>query len=163
MQLYSILILAELWRFMQAGVGWDFGTPQEFFGFLGMFEIRTGWAALDGIHGLPWKHNRNMFKNKRVKCIHVWDQGNTYIYAFFYKEPVMPFKCLHLNTGSQDQLLAIMCSNTILTPICSGSCFLQHLYQRAGNGTYCFCPASNTKVISTDFNFFFLNLITPYV
>lgn len=42
MQLYSILILAELWRFMQAGVGWDFGTPQEFFGFLGMFEIRTG-------------------------------------------------------------------------------------------------------------------------
>lgn len=74
MQLYSILILVELRRFMQAGVRWDFGTRQEISGFLGMFKIRltsTGWAALDGIHGLPWKHNRNMVKNKRIKCIRV--------------------------------------------------------------------------------------------
>lgn len=82
MQLYSILILAELWRFMQAGVRWDFGTiGQEFFGFLRMFKIRltsTGWAALDGIHRFPWKHNRNMVKNKRIKCICVCGiRGNT--------------------------------------------------------------------------------------
>lgn len=64
MQLYSILILAELWRFMQAGVTWDFcNTAGGSLVFLGTFQIRltsTGWAALDGIHELPWKHNRNM-------------------------------------------------------------------------------------------------------
>lgn len=61
MQLYSILILTALWRFMQTGIRWDFGTLQEFFAFLGMFKICLGWAA---IHGLPWKHNRNMFLKK---------------------------------------------------------------------------------------------------
>lgn len=105
MQLYSILILAEVWRFMQAAIRWDFGTLQEFFGFLGMFEIRSGWAALDGIHGLPWKHNRNMFKNKGVKRIHVCGIKGTLIYAF-YQEPVMPFKYLHLNTGSLDHRIS---------------------------------------------------------
>lgn len=72
-------------RFMPAGVGWDFGTMQEFLGFLGMFEIRLTsrrWAALDGIHGLPWKHNRNIVKNEKKKknnkkyaCVS--DPGNT--------------------------------------------------------------------------------------
>lgn len=69
---------------MQAGVRWDFRTRQEISGFLGMFKIRLtsmGWTALDGIHGLPWKHNRNMVKNKRIKCIHVCGIQGTLKYA----------------------------------------------------------------------------------
>lgn len=86
MQLYSILILVELWRFMQAGVRWDFGTRQENSGFLGMFKIRltsTGWAALDRTHGLPWKHNRNMVKSKRIKCICVCVGSGEHLNMFF--------------------------------------------------------------------------------
>lgn len=75
--------------------------------FLGMFKIRltsTGWAALDGIHGLPWKHNRNMVENKRIKCIHVCGIQGTLEYVFFFLllQGVIPFKYIHLNTGSLD-------------------------------------------------------------
>lgn len=85
MPLYSILILAEVWRFMQAAIRWDFGTLQEFFGFSGecLRSAREG-PPLDGIHGLPWKHNRNMFKNKGVKRIHVCGIKGTLIYASFF-------------------------------------------------------------------------------
>lgn len=96
MQLYSILIFTELRRFMQAGIRWDFGTLQEFFGFLGMFKICPGWAA---IHGLPWKQNGNMFKNKRVKCIHVYVRSREHIYMHLTRNQLC-LKYLHLNTGS---------------------------------------------------------------
>lgn len=54
MQLYGILILAELWRFRQAGVRWDFRSLREFFGF----------SAPDG--PLPRIHNRHVFKKDDV-------------------------------------------------------------------------------------------------
>lgn len=57
MQLYSFLILVQLWRFMQAGVRWDFRTRQQISGFLGMFKIcltNMRWTAMARIHGLPF-------------------------------------------------------------------------------------------------------------
>lgn len=54
MQLHGILILAELWRFKQAGVRWDFCSLRESFGF----------SAPDG--PLPRIHNRHVFKKDDV-------------------------------------------------------------------------------------------------
>lgn len=74
-----------------------------------MFKNRltsTGWAALDEIHKLPWKHNRNMDKNKRIKCILMSGIQGT-LKSAFYPEPVIPFTWLYLNTGS----LAAFCNN----------------------------------------------------
>lgn len=67
---------------MQAGVRWNFETQQQISGFSGNI-LRSASPAqdelhLDGFHGFPWKHKRNIVKNKR-NCVHVCGiQRNTY-------------------------------------------------------------------------------------
>lgn len=74
MQLYSILILVQWWRFMEAGVRWDFGTRQQISGFLEVFKISLpsmGHVAKN--RTLPL----NVIKTWLELNKNVWNPGNT--------------------------------------------------------------------------------------
>lgn len=86
------------------------------------------------------------FKNNRVKCIHVRVRSREDIYMYFTGNQLsLTVNVSKLNTGSA--FTNVYQHNPQVGLL--GQMFPTASASQAGNGTYFYCPASNTKVIST--------------